>query len=100
MVIAGSASTTATSRGSRAALSASTSLNGITFVCPLTDPGRPRDSGTTRSSSRMTSVGSSSPWYLPSKTSTVSRPVISRARRITSMFACVAAEVNCHFGIR
>jgi hypothetical protein len=29
----------------------------------------------------------------------MSRPVIARARRITSVFACVPDRVNCHFGI-
>ena len=95
---AGSVSTSATSPGSSARSRASASLNGTTRASPVTDRGRPAISGTTSSPSNTTSVVSSSPWYLPSKTTTTSRPVIARATRITSVFAWVADSVNCHLG--
>ena len=52
------------------------------------------------SSSSSTSAWSKCPWYLPSNISTLSRPVITRATRITSVLACDADSVYCHFGRR
>ena len=50
------------------------------------------------SSPRDHSVWSRWPWYLPSKTSTVERPVATRAMRSASVLAPVAERVNCHCG--
>ncbi len=97
-VSVGSVMTTATSRGSRAARSASTSLNCTILVLEVTSRGRPPSSGTSLPSWRSTSASSKCPWYFPSKNRTLSLPVSARATRITSVFACVALSVNCHFG--
>ncbi len=97
-VIAGSVSTSATSPGARARSKAATSLNPITRVRPAIPLGKPSYSGTTSPSSSTTSVVSSRPWYFPSNSRTMSRPVAWRASRITSVFAWVAESVNCHFG--
>ena len=98
-VIAGSVSTIATSRRSSARSSAATSLNGTMTVPSTVSAGTPRSSGTSRpSASSSTRASSKWPWYLPSNMSTRSRPVTTRATRIASVLACVAALVYCHFG--
>ena len=98
-VIAGSASTNATSPGASACSSASRSLNGTIRSCAVISLGRPVYSGRIRPSSTIPSVGSRWPWYFPSNTTIFSRPVRTRATRTISVFAWVADSVNCHFGI-
>ena len=90
--------TIATSRVSRAARTASRSLKGTITVLEVASRGRPASSGTSSPSTSWTRVSSKCPWYFPSKKSTFSRPVATRATRIASVFACVADRVNCHFG--
>ena len=100
LVIAGSSRTTATSRGSSARATASRSLNGTTLVCSVTSGGSPSSSGTSRPSSRVTRAWSKWPWYLPSNSRTLGRAVATRATRMSSVLACDADNVNCHFGKR
>ena len=99
LVIAGSVSTTATSRRSSARASAAGSLNGTRTVPSTVSSGTPRSSMTTSPvSSSSTSASSRWPWYLPSNMTTFSRPVATRATRMASVFACVAELVYCHLG--
>ena len=99
LVIAGSVSTTATSRRSSARASAAGSLNGTRTVPSTVSSGTPRSSMTTSPvSSSSTSASSRWPWYLPSNMTTFSRPVATRATRMASVFAWVAELVYCHLG--